>query len=263
MGARTRPRWSAGRNAATRRASRTDEAGGTGSLGHLIEAGIRVSSCRDRARSRSRGLRRASRAPSAAAPGSRGLVTGNSCQADGGLEPPNSSLRVNPSRLTPAYRCARQRTNRLHRSGNRSDARRRAYALVASLKDPGRTPPAARHGTARAAAGMTFPGRRRERARRARFLNGTAARRPCGPALTGCPLSRCARPADPALTFRGRCPTHHTTAQHGNSQPPKGEPTRVLRPSHRPQRPRRPARPTRGSSGTREAPQCSNGDSPH
>jgi hypothetical protein len=52
-----------------------------------------------------------------------------------------SSLRVNPWRLTRAYRCARQRTNRLHRHGTRSDAPRRGYALVARLKDPGRTRP--------------------------------------------------------------------------------------------------------------------------
>jgi hypothetical protein len=51
-----------------------------------------------------------------------------------------ASLRVNPSHLRCAYRCARQRTNRLHRGRNRLDAPRRAYALVAMLKDPGRTP---------------------------------------------------------------------------------------------------------------------------
>ena len=60
------------------------------------------------------------------------------------------SVRVNPSHLTRAYRCARQRTNRLERGGNRSDARRRACALVARLKDPGRTRPAG-HDTRRAA----------------------------------------------------------------------------------------------------------------
>jgi hypothetical protein len=59
----------------------------------------------------------------------------------GGLEPPTPSLRVNPSRITRAYRCARQRTNRLHRPRNRSDARGRAHALVVQLKDPGRTRP--------------------------------------------------------------------------------------------------------------------------
>jgi hypothetical protein len=57
-------------------------------------------------------------------------------KSTGGLEPPTPSLRVNRSRLTPAYRCTRGRTNRLHRRGNRSDARRQAYALVAGLKDP-------------------------------------------------------------------------------------------------------------------------------
>jgi hypothetical protein len=68
----------------------------------------------------------------------------------GGLEPPTPSLRVNPSRLTRAYECARQRTNRLQRAGNRSDAPRRAYAVVAKLNDPGRTRPAG-HDTRRAA----------------------------------------------------------------------------------------------------------------
>ena len=59
-------------------------------------------------------------------------------------------LRVNPSRLTRAYEGARQRTNRLRRAGNRLDAPRRAYAVVAKLKDPRRTRPAG-HDTHRAA----------------------------------------------------------------------------------------------------------------
>jgi hypothetical protein len=63
----------------------------------------------------------------------------------GGLEPPTPSLRVNPSRHTRGYRCARQRAHRLHRPRIRSDASRRAYALIARLKDPGRTPGWSRH----------------------------------------------------------------------------------------------------------------------
>ena len=82
-----------------------------------------------------------------------GGISGESVPRDRGRAPAPAttpSVRVNPSHLTRAYRCARQRTNRLERGGNRSDARRRACALVARLKDPGRTRPAG-HDTRRAA----------------------------------------------------------------------------------------------------------------
>ena len=55
-----------------------------------------------------------------------------------------------------------------------------------------------------------------QRASRARFLKGHRLRRRHAAGPDGLPLSRCARPADLALTFRGR---GHHTPRHGPSAP--------------------------------------------